>query len=171
MTHEPTVEAQCGPEHAALRLDIRVDDLRGPAIAAFLNEHLADMHRISPPGSVHALDLDGLRQPAITFWCAWEGDALAGCGALKALDAGHGEVKSMRTASAYRGRGVATAILAHLLDFAARRGMRRVSLETGSMDFFAPAHRLYERFGFARCGPFGDYVEDPNSVFMTRTLP
>jgi len=156
---------------APLRLDIRTDDLRGPAIAALLTEHLADMHRISPPGSVHALDLDGLRRPAITFWCAWDGEALAGCGALKALDAGRGEVKSMRTAHPYRGRGVAAAILAHLLDAATRRGMRRVSLETGSMDFFAPAHRLYERFGFSRCGPFGDYREDPNSVFMTRNLP
>lgn len=156
---------------APLSLDIRVDDLRGPETAALLAEHLADMRRISPPGSVHALDLEGLRRPAITFWCAWEGETLAGCGAIKVLDAGHGEVKSMRTARAYRGRGVARTILGHLLATAAQRGMGRISLETGSMAFFEPAHRLYERFGFARCGPFGDYVDDPNSVFMTRTLP
>jgi putative acetyltransferase len=153
-----------------LALDMRPDDLRGPAIAALLAEHLADMRRVTPPESVHALDLDGLRRPEITFWCAFDGEALAGCGALKDLGGGHGEVKSMRTARAYRRRGVAAAILAHAIGVATGRGRRRLSLETGAMAFFAPAHRLYESFGFARCGPFDGYTDDPNSVFMTRDL-
>lgn len=152
------------------RCEIREDDLIGPEIAALLREHLDDVARHSPPESIHALDLAGLRGPDITFWSAWDGRELVGCGALRELDAGHAEVKSMRTASAHRRRGVAAAVLEHLLHVARERGYRRLSLETGSMAAFAPAHALYARFGFERCGPFADYVDDPNSIFMTRSL-
>ena len=151
-------------------MEMRIDDLRGPEIVALLQEHLRDMHRVSPPESVHALDLESLRQPEITFWTIWDGDILAGCGAIKALDVQHAEIKSMRTASSHRRQGVATQLLRHLLDTAQQRGYTRVSLETGSMDFFAPARALYASFGFAYCPPFADYTDDPNSVFMTKTL-
>ena len=147
-------------------MEIRLDDLRGPEIRALLEEHLANMRRISPPESVHALDLEALRRPGITFWTVWDGGRLLGCGALKQLDARHGEVKSMRTAEPARRRGVARAVLAHIVEEGRRRGYARLSLETGSQPFFAPAHRLYESFGFARSGPFDGYAEDPNSVFM-----
>ncbi len=151
-------------------MDIRVDDLCGPAVRELLEEHLRHMHELSPPQSVHALDLDALRRPGITFWTAWSGGALAGCGALKELDARHGEIKSMRTAPAHRRQGVAAAMLAHILAEAVRRRYARVSLETGPLPGFEAAHRLYARFGFAPCGPFADYAEDPHSVFLTRTL-
>jgi putative acetyltransferase len=111
-----------------------------------------------------------LRQPEITFWTAWEGSELVGCGALKELDLTHGEVKSMRTPSNRRREGVGRAILRHVIDVARSRGYARLSLETGSMVAFIPAQRLYESFGFTWCGPFGDYIEDPNSVFMTLRL-
>ena len=151
-------------------MHIRVDDLRGPEIASLLEEHLRDMKAISPPESKHALDLDGLRHPSITFYTVWDDETLAGCGAIKELDAYHGEIKSMRTANAQRGRGVASLVLTHIIEEARRRGYTRLSLETGSFDFFRPAHRLYKRFGFEDCGPFGSYREDPNSLFMTKTL-
>lgn len=151
--------------------EIRIDDLRGPEIRALLEEHLRHMHELSPPESVHALDLDALRRPEITFWTVWSGAELLGCGALKELDATHGEVKSMRTAAQRRRSGVARAVLAHLIGVARARGYARLSLETGSMPAFEPARRLYAAFGFTACGPFADYAPDPNSVFMTRTLP
>jgi putative acetyltransferase len=144
------------------------DDLSHPAVQALLGEHLQDMHALSPPESVHALDIESLRAPEVTFWTAWIGDELAGCGALKCLSATHGEIKSMRTPEGRRRNGAAKALLAHIIDEARARGYERLSLETGSMESFVPAHRLYESFGFTRCGPFGGYVEDPNSVFMTR---
>lgn len=147
------------------------DTLEGPEVADLLRDHLDQMAVHSPPESRHALDLTGLKAPSITFWSAWDGDQLMGCGALKELDAGHGELKSMKTANAYLKRGVAKALLMHILTEAERRGYRRVSLETGSMAAFEPARRLYAGFGFEFCGPFGDYVEDPNSVFMTLALP
>ncbi len=147
--------------------EIRVDDLTSPAVHALLEEHLAEMRRVTPPESVHALDLEALRRPEVTFWSAWEGEELMGCAALKELDPTHGEVKSMRTAPLYRGRGVARALLEHLLAEARRRGYRRLSLETGSFPFFDPARRLYASFGFAPCAPFADYREDPNSFYMT----
>ena len=137
---------------------------------ALLREHLDDMHRLSPPESVHAFDIERLRQPGVTFWSVWSGARLLGCGALRELTPEHGEVKSMRTATAHRRSGAGRAVLAHIMDEARRRAYRRLSLETGSMPAFAPAHRLYESFGFTYCGPFGDYVADPNSVFMTRSL-
>jgi putative acetyltransferase len=147
---------------------IDIDDLSRPAIHALLNEHLQSMYALSPPESVHALDLDKLRQPDITFWSAWEGALLLGCGALKELDAGHGEVKSMRTPAAQRRQGAGRALLAHIIDVAQSRGYQRLSLETGAMEAFKPAQKLYESFGFVYCGPFGDYRDDPHSVFMTK---
>jgi putative acetyltransferase len=151
-------------------MDIRVDDLSGPEIAALLAEHLRSMYLHSPPESVHALGIAQLRAPDITMWTAWEDGELLGCAALKELDREHGEIKSMRTSSRHLRKGVATALLRHLLAEAKRRSYRRLSLETGSMAAFAPARELYARFGFQPCGSFADYVEDPNSVFMTRTL-
>ena len=149
---------------------IVADDLSGPEIRALLEEHLRSMHSLSPPESVHALDLAKLRRPDITFWTAWDGDVLVGCGALKELDRSHGEIKSMRTPETLRRRGAGRAILEHLLDVARARGYERLSLETGSSTAFAAAHKLYESVGFARCGPFADYVLDPHSVFMTLRL-
>ena len=151
-------------------MDIRIDDLGGPEIAALLHEHLRDMHRVSPPESIHALDLESLRRPEITFWTIWEAGILAGCGAIKELDPQHAEIKSMRTASSHRRKGVAKQLLQHLLDVAKQRGYTRVSLETGSMDFFMPARALYASFGFENCPPFADYIADNNSVFMTKKL-
>jgi putative acetyltransferase len=151
-------------------MEIRLHDLTGAEIADLLQEHLKSMYLHSPPESVHALDLDALRRPGITMWTAWQGAALLGCGALKELDPRHGEIKSMRTAAAHLRKGVARALLRHILEEARRRAYRRLSLETGSMAAFAPARRLYAGFGFRYCAPFGDYVEDPNSVFMARDL-
>jgi putative acetyltransferase len=151
-------------------LQIRTDDLAGDEIRALLAEHLREMHSLSPPESVHALDLTALRRPDITFWTVWSADTLLGCGALKALSATHGEIKSMRTARAHRRSGVARAMLEHIIAEARRRAYRRLSLETGSLPAFAPARRLYEQFGFTYCAPFGEYREDPNSVFLTRAL-
>ena len=151
-------------------VEIRIDDLSGAEIQALLREHLRCMALASPPESIHALDLDGLRQPEITFWTIWSGPELAGCGALKHLSQEHGEIKSMRTAYPYQRKGVASQMVRHLIREAELRGYRRLSLETGSMDYFQPARRLYASFGFSSCGPFGSYREDPNSVFMTKEL-
>jgi putative acetyltransferase len=147
-----------------------VDDLTGAPTRALIARHLAGMHASSPPESVHALDVDGLRRPDVTFWSAWSGDEIAGCAALKRLDAERGEIKSMRVADAFLGRGVGRAMLDHLVSEARARGMRSLWLETGSSSEFVPALRLYERAGFVRCGPFEGYVEDPFSVFMTRAI-
>ena len=152
-------------------MDIRVDDLTGPEIAALLSEHLRNMYLQSPPESVHALDIGRLRQPDITMWSAWKDGELLGCAALKELDREHGEIKSMRTASAHVRKGVASKLLGHMIGEAQRRGYRRLSLETGSMEYFLPARELYARFGFIECPPFEGYIEDPNSVFMTKLLP
>jgi len=152
-------------------MHIREDDLRGADVVALLQAHLDDMHRHSPPESVHALDLDALRRPEITFWTMRDdGGGLMGCGALKQLDAGHGEIKSMRTAAAHLRKGVAATLLRHVLRTARARGYRRLSLETGAPEAFAPARALYAGFGFVECGPFADYAEDPWSVFMTLEL-
>ena len=151
-------------------LCIREDDLSGDRIRAFLREHLDNMHEITPPGSVHALDLDGLRVPEVTFWSAWAGDLLMGCGALKELDARRGEIKSMRTVKTQRGRGVGSRILEHLIAAARARGYERLLLETGALPEFEPARRLYRRYGFEFRGPFPPYAEDANSVFMEKRL-
>ena len=149
-------------------MQIRIDDLSGPDIAQFLDDHIKDMKSVSPPESKHALDLEGLRQPDITFWTVWDDQQLIACGAIKELSADHAEIKSMRTDASCRGKGIASRLLQYILDEAQRRGYRRVSLETGSMPFFAPARQLYAKFGFQYCTPFASYQEDPNSVFMMR---
>jgi putative acetyltransferase len=149
---------------------IELDDLTRPEVHALLQEHLGNMHEITPPGDVHALDLDRLRSPGISFWTAWDQSLLLGCGALRELTPTHGEIKSMRTPSALRRRGAGRAILAHIISVAKSRGDRRLSLETGSMEAFRPAQTLYESFGFTYCGPFGDYPASPNRVFMTLEL-
>ena len=152
------------------RVQIKIDDPGGPEIRELLEEHLASVRRLSPPESVHALPIEGLRKPEITFWTVWENRELLGCGALKELDSQHGEIKSMRTVSRHLRKGVAQTLLHHIIGEAGRRGYRRLSLETGSMHAFEPARQLYARSGFTFCGPFADYGEDPNSVFMTKEL-
>jgi putative acetyltransferase len=149
---------------------IIVDDLSGPAIAEFLTEHVAQLRSISPPESTHALDLDGLRRPEVTFWSVYDGDVIVACGAIKQLDEAHTELKSMRTRTSHLRGGVASFLLRHIIDEARRAGYQRMSLETGAAEFFQPARSLYAKFGFTVCEPFADYRPDPLSVFMTRTL-
>ena len=153
-----------------MSIEFRLDDLSGPEVRELLRVHLASALEHSPPGSVHALDIDGLRQPGVTFWSAWSEGELLGCCALKELDATHGEVKSMRTVASRLRQGVGARLLEHLLEQARARGYRRLSLETGSMEAFAPARALYARYGFEFCGPYADYREDPFSRFMSREL-
>ena len=145
-------------------------DLSDQRVVDLLHIHLTNARAESPPESVHALDLTGLQSPDISFWTIWEGETLLGFGALKRLSADHGEVKSMHTAQAMRGRGVGTAMLRHIIATARASGMSRLSLETGSMEYFEPARALYMSHGFAECPPFADYVLDPNSVFMSLDL-
>lgn len=150
--------------------DIRPDDLTGPEVTALLELHLAEMHRWSPPESVHAMPVERLRQDDVTFYSAWDGDRLAAVGALKALDGERGELKSMRAAPEYRGKGAGEAILNHLLAEAGRRGYRWLGLETGRPEPFQPAQSLYRKHGFGECAPFGDYVADDFSLCMERWL-
>jgi putative acetyltransferase len=145
-------------------------DLSDQRVVDLLHIHLTNTRAESPPESVHALDLAGLQSPDISFWTIWEDETLLGFGALKRLSADHGEVKSMHTAQAMRGRGVGTAMLRHIIAAARATGMSRLSLETGSMEYFAPARALYKSHGFVECPPFADYVPDPNSVFMSLDL-
>ena len=165
----------------SLPLHIRLDDLSDPRIALFLEEHLQDMRATSPPESVHALDLSKLRDPSVHFWSAWlpaehgplDGtldSTLVGTGAIKRLDAQHAELKSMRTAAAFRGQGIAKQVLLHILEQSRALGLQRLSLETGTQPFFAPAHQLYLAHGFEPCGPFGSYTLDPHSCFLTMAL-
>lgn len=149
---------------------IALDDPRAADVSALLGTHLALMNAQSPPEEVHALDVEGLADPAVTFVSYRVAGELLGVGALKDLGDGHGEVKSMHTSQAARGRGVGGAIVVHLLDLARSRGLTRVSLETGTPEEFAHARALYARHGFTECGPFGDYVLSPWSTFMTREL-
>ncbi len=149
-------------------MNIIIDDLRGPEIAALLQEHLDDMQSISPPESCHALDLEKLRHPSVTFWTAWDGTNLMGCGALKKIDAEHAEVKSMRTAKPYLRKGVAQRILETVITGAREQGFKRLSLETGTQPEFEAARLLYERNEFVYVGPFEGYREDPLSAFMSR---
>lgn len=151
-------------------MQIRLDDLSGLEIKLLLEDHLADMYAASPPESVHALDLTELQQPSISFWTVWDNQQLAGCAAIKELDTTHAEIKSMRTAKDYRGKGVAVLLMQHILQIAKDRGYTRLYLETGPQDFFLPARKLYEKFGFEYCEPFADYELDPYSVFMTRKI-
>ncbi|UTZ34172.1 GNAT family N-acetyltransferase [Vibrio campbellii] len=151
-------------------MNIEVDNLERAEVIALLEEHLQDMYATSPPESVHALDLDRLKAPEVTFWTGWREKQLLGCAAIKELDEQHAELKSMRTMPSARGQGVASQLLIHVIDQAKQRGLRRLSLETGSMEFFEPARLLYEKHGFVYCEPFGDYELDPNSQFMTLEL-
>ena len=154
----------------APKLEVRIDDLSGPEITRLLADHLQSLAGITPPGSMHALNLSELRKPDITFWSAWQDHELVGCGALKELDGEHGEIKSMRTAKAHLRKGIGSRILTQIISEAKRRGYRSLSLETGATRHFAPAHNLYHKFGFRNCPPFGGYHEDPISVFMTMEL-
>ncbi|EGQ9597825.1 GNAT family N-acetyltransferase [Vibrio parahaemolyticus] len=149
---------------------IEIDDLERPQVLALLEEHLQDMFATSPPESVHALDVSKLKLPSITFWTGWDGEQLLGCVAMSQLEDGHAELKSMRTTPSARKQGVASRLLNHVIEQAKHQGIQRLSLETGSMAFFEPAHRLYEKHGFVYCEPFGDYQPDPNSRFMTLAL-
>ena len=151
-------------------MEIREDDLTGPAIVRLLESHLENMKEITPPESVHALGVDRLRSPEITVWSAWEGDVLLGCGALKTLGPTSGEIKAMRTADAHRGKGVGSRVLEHIIAEGQRRGYSHLYLETGASADFSAAQRLYERYGFEYRGPFADYIDDPNSVFMAKGL-
>ena len=151
-------------------MKIKRDNLSSEAIARFLQQHIEDMQAVSPPESKHALDLNGLKQSDIQFWSVWQEEALIGCCAIKKLSNTHGEIKSMRVATQARGRGVGTAMLHHLINKARENGMSRLSLETGSMSFFTPARRLYEKSGFVPCPPFAQYKPDPNSCFYTLSL-
>nr|WP_199066642.1 GNAT family N-acetyltransferase [Chromobacterium sp. ASV5] len=153
-----------------MEISMERDDLSRGEVRLLLREHLEHMRSLSPPESVHALDLERLRAADIRFWSAWAQGVLLGCGALKDLGGGAGELKSMRTTAAARGRGVGQAILLHILAEAGRAGLRRLYLETGSEPAFEPARALYRKHGFVECPPFADYRPDPNSVFMTRTL-
>ncbi|HEV7171949.1 GNAT family N-acetyltransferase [Pedococcus sp.] len=151
-------------------MDIRLGGLDTAQVARLLDEHLEDMHRFSPAESVHALDLDRLRASGLTFWSLWDGDEVLGCAALRELTTSHGELKSMRTATAHRRRGVGAALLDHVVGEARARGYSRLSLETGPTAEFAPARSLYAAYGFHTCGPFGPYALDEFSVFMTLEL-
>ncbi len=151
-------------------IQIRPDDLTGPEIAELIAIHAGTMLAASPPESCHFLPIDGLRQPSVSVWSLWEEGALLGCGALKDLGNGTGEIKSMHTREVLRGRGLGRRMLEHILAEARRRSYSALFLETGSMDAFVPARRLYEAYGFDYCGPFGDYAEDPHSVFMCLPL-
>jgi putative acetyltransferase len=150
---------------------VEIDDPARPDVVALLEEHLRNMRELSPPESVHALDVGRLKQSAVTFWSVRGYDGvLMGCAALQELDPGHGEVKSMRTPQTARRKGAGRAVLGRIVEVARQRGYRRLSLETGSLAAFEPAWRLYESFGFQYCGPFADYTPDPHSVFMTLDL-
>ena len=151
-------------------MQIIIDDLETQPIIDLLAEHMRDMQSTSPPESVHALDIDALKAPEITFWSAWENDELMGCGAVKELSQTTGEIKSMRTAKAHHRKGVAANLVQTIIKTSIERGYTQLFLETGSMIEFEPARSLYKRFGFIECPPFNDYEEDPNSVFMMRQL-
>ncbi len=152
------------------RFVVKIDDLSNPKIGMFLEEHLDDMKRISPPECVHALDLESLKAENVTFWTMWDDKVLVGCGALKKLNETDAEIKSMRTSGKYRNKGLGSKLLKHIENYATLNGINRLNLETGSMPFFEPAHRLYLKNGFVFCGPFFNYKEDLHSRFMTKKL-
>lgn len=157
-------------------MPIAIETEFGEEVLSLLNQHLQEVAADSPPESVHALPVDELKAPGVTFWCRWQdtgtngSHGLMGFAALKNLDAGHGELKSMRTHRNHLQSGVASSLLQEILVFARENGLERISLETGSSDTFAPARALYRRFSFELCAPFGDYIEDPNSIYMTLDL-
>ncbi|MCJ8311594.1 MAG: GNAT family N-acetyltransferase [Saccharospirillaceae bacterium] len=149
---------------------IKLDNLTGTEILGLLQEHLEDMKKTSPPESKHALDLSGLKDSSVKFWTIWDDSKLAGCGAFKQLDTDHAEIKSMRTTSNYKNKGVASQLLMFIVEQAKLSGYKTLSLETGAMDYFVPAHRLYQKHGFSFCAPFSDYKQDSNSKFMSLSL-
>lgn len=151
-------------------MEIKIDDITGPEVVGLLKEHLQNMADITPSESIHALDIEELQKPDVTFWSVWEGSELIGCGALKELDPRHGEIKSMRTATSHLRKGVASLLLEYIMDEARQRCYRRISLETGATDAFKSARSLYTKFGFTYCEPFAEYVPDSNSVYMTIEL-
>ncbi|KMJ59888.1 hypothetical protein AB685_03275 [Bacillus sp. LL01] len=151
-------------------MKIRIDHVTDPVVITFVEEHMKNLNLLSPPESNHYLDLDALRKPDVTFWSAWEDGEIVGCGALKELDAQTGEVKSMRTSSLHLRKGVGRQILQYIINAAKERGYQRLYLETGSLDAFLPAQKLYESYGFEYCEPFANYIEDPNCVFMMKKL-
>lgn len=151
-------------------MEIREGGLDDPQVVALLNLHFQSMLANSPKDSCHFLDLSGLRAPGVTFWSAWDGEDLLGCGALRQIDPQHGEIKSMRTAAEHLRRGTGAALVSHILGVARARGYKRVSLETGSGAAFDAAHALYRQFGFTECAPFAEYKEDPFSRFLSRVI-
>jgi putative acetyltransferase len=151
-------------------MNIVPGNLGDPQVVALLQIHLTRSRAETAPGSAHALDLTALKSPGISFWTVWDEEVLLGCGALKRLSADHGEVKSMHTRESERCNGIGSAMLRHIIAAARAEAMSRLSLETGSWDYFRPARALYRKHGFVECAPFGDYVADPNSVFMTLDL-
>lgn len=151
-------------------MDIRLDELKSTDVIQLLQDHLDEMALHSPAESMHALDIEGLKKPGVSFWSIRDEDELLGCGALSQISKDHAEIKSMRTAYAHRGKGVGKAMLLFILEHARRQGIKRLSLETGSMEGFIPARQLYEAYGFEYCEPFEGYAEDPHSVFMTLEL-
>ncbi len=161
---------ECRIEIRGELMNIKLDDLSSEKVVQLIGGHLQNMTLHSPPESIHALGVEQLKKPDMTFWSAWERDELVGCGALKELDTRHGEVKSMKTSPNHLRKGVARKILQHIIKEAKIRGYKQLSLETGSMDAFIPARNLYEESGFRYCEPFADYRDDPNSVFMTKKL-
>jgi putative acetyltransferase len=150
-----------------MHLEIRQAELSDDRVRTFLEEHLQEMHRTTPSGSVRALDPGGLHAPEVTVWSVWSDGSVVGCGALKELDPKHGETKSLHTAGPFRGAGVATRLLEHLIAESRSRGYRALSLQTGASPAFEPTRSLYARFGFQPCGAFGEYPNDPHSFFMT----
>jgi putative acetyltransferase len=153
-----------------MKLHIRADNLQSAEIQDFLSAHIDDMRAISPPESKHALDIAGLLQPNIQFWCAYNNTQLVGCIALKIHSSGMGEIKSMRTAVEARGKGIGLELLRFVTQSAKQNNLQQLYLETGAMTFFEPARKLYKKFGFEICAPFANYKADPNSVFMTKRL-
>ncbi|MFC3032192.1 GNAT family N-acetyltransferase [Pseudoalteromonas fenneropenaei] len=151
-------------------MEIKIDDLQGSDVLLLLKQHLQDMYATSPTESIHALDIEALKHPFITFWRAEIEGVIQGCIALKELDSKHAEIKSMRTATHARNQGIASQLLSHVLNVAKIRSYETVSLETGTMDYFLPARKLYEKHGFVYCDPFGEYQFDPHSCFMTRKV-
>ena len=151
-------------------IDIRLGNLDDARIVALLRYHFDKCHEVTPPGSAHVFDISRLKATDVDFFAAWDGDTLLGIGAVKYLDSTHGEVKSMHTSEAARRRGIGSTILKHIVEAARAKGIRRLSLETGSFGYFEPARTLYRSHGFTDCEPFGDYKPDPNSSFLTREI-
>ncbi|GAA6172478.1 GNAT family N-acetyltransferase [Colwellia sp. KU-HH00111] len=157
-------------ENEEIKMEIQLGDLDSSAVKSLLQQHHSDMLNHSPTESVHALDLSSLKADDVTFWTIWDGQSLAGCGALKKLNDNHAEIKSMRTSAKHLRQGVAAKLLAHILTVAQQQSYKKVSLETGTADAFIPAQKLYQKFGFIPCKPFAHYTLDPYSMFFTKHL-